>query len=108
MATLVTFWNRAQPADRLEFVKRLIKIIGGSTYELQISKLSADHMVELPNNNYKHIIVPPLWLEFFLALPAADKVDFMESVWVRSTPGEQNLIVQDLQHFLGGDTTTSE
>lgn len=108
MATLVTFWNSAQPADRLEFVKRLMKIIGGSTYELQISKLTADHMVELPNNNYKHIIVPPQWLEFFLAQSAADKVNFMEAVWLKSTPGEQNLIIQDLQHFLGGDATTSE
>ena len=58
MATLVAFWNMVDCTDRLEFVKRLMKLIGGSTYELIIPKLSEDHMVELPNNNYKHIKVP--------------------------------------------------
>ena len=57
MATLVTFWNNVDATDRLEFVKRLMKLIGGSTYELQIPKLSVDHMVKLPNNNYQHIKV---------------------------------------------------
>ena len=107
MATLVTFWNSSTPFERLEFVKRLIKIIGGSTYELQIQKLSAEHMAKLPNKNYTHIKIPPHWIEFFLAQTASDKVVFMENVWIKSTPGEQNLIIQDLQHFFG-DKITSE
>jgi len=102
MATLVTFWNMVDSSDRLEFVKRLMKIIGGSTYELIIPKLSVDHMVELPNNNYKHIKVPPEWTEYFFARSPADKVTFMENVWLKSTPAEQDLIIKDLQHFIGG------
>lgn len=101
MATLVTFWNSSKPYERLEFVKRLMKIVGGSTYELQILQLSTEHMVNLPNKNYKHIVVPTRWIEFFLAQTAVDKVTFMESVWLKSTPAEQNLIIQDLQHFFG-------
>lgn len=85
-----------------------MKLVGGSTYELQIHALTNDHMVELPNKNYKHIVVPEHWVKFFLAQTAADKVTFMESVWLKSKPNEQNLIIQDLQYFFGPSDPPAE
>ena len=111
MATLIKFWNSSQPAERLEFVKRLIQITGDSTDEPRASELSAEHMVEFPDNDeysYKDITVPPRWLGLFLAQSAADKVTFMEAVWVKSTPAEQDHIKEDLGNLLAGGTTISE
>ena len=107
LATLATFWNVAEPSERLVILRHLISLISrkpvDSAYVLTtMQKYDEDKMQALPMKNYQDLEIPEAWCKWFASTTASDKAELVVNVWKSCDEKEQGLIVKDMQVFFGG------
>uniref|UniRef100_A0A7S2SEB7 Uncharacterized protein n=1 Tax=Mucochytrium quahogii TaxID=96639 RepID=A0A7S2SEB7_9STRA len=94
LATMATFWNASSNQDRLAIFAAFIQVLTGESKPIQVESLSA-----LPMDNYKDVVIPQTWTDFFNSLDQGDKVKMFYQIYGHCTDIERNMIIRDLKEF---------